>query len=65
MRTKDKGIKKKIWISFCGVHHEYNPDCKTCNEGYWNNIFLLKLNLLLYKISPTIWKKIQNIKWKN
>ena len=54
-----------MWISFCSVHHEYNPDCKMCNDGYWNNIFLLKLNLLLYKISPTIWKKIQNIKWKN
>ena len=57
MRTKGKGIKKKMWISFCSVHHEYNPDCKMCNDGYWNNIVLLKLNLLLYKISQPSGKK--------
>ena len=25
----------KVWMSICGKHHDRNPDCSMCQNGYW------------------------------
>lgn len=61
---KDKGffIFKKRWHSICSAHKEYKSDCALCNVGSWKNIFLGKIESLIYKLSPKFYKKIINYK---
>lgn len=64
---KDKGffLFKKRWHPFCSSHQEYKHDCALCNVGSWHNIFIGKIESLIYKISPSLYKKIMSYKKVN
>lgn len=61
---KDKGffIFKKKWYSICSAHQEYKNDCALCNVGSWKNVILSKIEGLINKLSPKLYKKINNYK---
>ena len=61
---KDKGffIFKKRWYSMCSAHQEYQQDCTLCNVGSWKNILIGKIESIINKISPFLYKKIQSYK---
>ncbi len=56
MRDKGKFFRKERWVSLCSTHQTYNKECRTCNTGSWNNIWMINISSFVYKISPTIWK---------
>ena len=60
MRTRGKFVRKERWYSICSIHQEYNKDCPMCNSGTWNNVILIWLDSLLYKVSYPLWYNKMN-----
>lgn len=61
---KDKGffIFKKRWYSICSAHQEYQHDCALCNVGNWHSVLLGKIENIINKISPSLYKILMKYK---
>lgn len=55
MEDTGKSFYRKRWVSICSAHQEYNKECKTCNKGTWNNVWMLNISKLIYKKAPKLW----------
>ena len=62
-RTRGKGLKKEVWYSLCSAHGEYQEDCKLCNAGYWDRVYKVTLEHILYKVSWKAWFRYMNGHW--
>lgn len=64
---KGSFLNKQQWISICSAHHDFQEDCAMCNSGDWHNIYWMKINSLIYDMSPNFWRYLNNpIKqWKS
>lgn len=58
MLTKGRFLNKKQWYSMCSVHQNTIDDnCTMCLHGEWCNIFITKIDNIIFKVSPKIWCK--------
>jgi hypothetical protein len=55
MKTKGKFFWKKRWYSYCSRHHEHDYRCNLCDAGSWEYVWLVKVEQIIYKISPKFW----------
>jgi hypothetical protein len=56
MRTRGKGLKKEVWYSICSAHRDYKEDCSACNTGSWYKVWKVKVESIIYWISPRFWR---------
>ena len=55
------GLKKEAWYSICSKHcGQIDKNCSQCMVGEYVNIVSNKIDLVFYKICPSLW-----VKWKN
>lgn len=65
MKTKGRFFWKKGWYSFCSKHYHHDFECKGCNSGTWEYVWIVKISNFIYKVSPGLWIWWNNSKGKN
>ena len=47
---------KKMWLSPCPEHKIPDENCKLCALGHWKSTWKVRMNSIVFAISPNYWR---------
>ena len=58
---KGRFIFKQEWTSLCSRHKIHDFNCELCQCGFWRYVIINRLEIKLFRISPTVWRLFRKI----
>lgn len=56
LKTRGRLLWKEGWFSICSIHSTHDENCHMCKQGVWANLTKNRISRMLYKLSPSVWR---------